>query len=137
MIRCRSVGLSKAIYANMGWEFGFKYRVLGTRIEVDGEELLVFALDDNYSIVPAKLGTVVSIDTSNLSPQEAKALIKEGIIPSNETMPDLDDFDLGNGPMSKTAKIMARSRAIYFDEITDRVSGSIKVEELGDNTILQ
>ncbi len=132
MTRCSSVGLSRAIYANMGWESGFKYRVLGTRIEVDSEEMLVFALDDNYSIVPAKLGTVVSIDTSKLSAQEAKALMKEGIIPSNETMPDLDDFELGNGPMSKTAKIMARSRAIYFDEITDRVSGSIKVEELGD-----
>jgi len=132
MIRCSSVGLSNAIYSNMGWESSFKYRVLGSRIEVDGEELIVFALDDYHSIVPARLGSVVSIDTSKLSAQETKALMKEGIIPSNETMPDLDDFDLGDGPMSKTAKIMARSRAIYFDEITERVSGSIKVEELGD-----
>ncbi len=132
MIRCSSVGLSKAIYANMGWENTYKYRVLGSKIEVAGEQLIVFALDDHFSIVPARMGSVVSIDTSKLSAEETKALMKDGIIPSNETMPDLDDFDLGNGPMSKTAKIMARSRAIYFDEITDRVSGSIRVEELAD-----
>ena len=132
MVRCSSVGLSNAIYANMGWENDFKYRVLGSRIEADGEDMIVFALNDYYSIVPAKMGSLVSIDTSALSQQETKTLIRNGVIPSNETVPDLDDFELGSGPMSKTAKIMARSRAIYFDEITDRVSGSIKVSELGD-----
>ena len=58
--------------------------------------------------------------------------MRDGRIPSNGYMPDLDDFSLGNGPMSKSAKIMARSRAIYFDEITDRVSGTIHVSELED-----
>lgn len=132
MTRCSSVGLSEAIYENMGWETGFKYRILGTAVEVDGEDILVFALDDYKMIVPAKLGTVVSIDTSKLSPQEAREMMKNGTIPENECVPDLDDFEIGNGPISKTAKIMARSRAIYFDEITERIAGTIHVDELED-----
>ncbi len=132
MKRCSVVGLSEAIYENMGWELDYKYRVLGTAVEVDGEELLVFALDDNFMIVPARRGTFVSLDTSKLSANETKELMREGAIPENEVMPDLDDFHLGNGPISKAAKIMARSRAIYFDEYTDKISGSVHVEELQD-----
>lgn len=132
MKRCSSVGLSKAIYENMGWEPDYKYRVLGTAVEIDGEGILVFALDDSYMIVPAKKGTFVSLDTSKLSENEAKEMMRDGTIPKNEVMPDLDDFHLGNGPMSKAAKIMARSRAIYFDEFTDKVSGNLHVEDLAD-----
>ena len=132
MRRCSSAGLVGAIYENMGWENEYKYRVLGTRVTVGNEEVIVFALTDNYMIVPAKKGSLVSLDTNNLSAEEAKELMREGRIPSNEYMPDLDDFALGNGPMSKSAKIMARSRAIYFDEITERVSGTIHVREFED-----
>ena len=132
MRRCSSAGLVGAIYDNMGWETEYKYRVLGTRVKVDDEEVIVFALTDNYMIVPAKKGSLVSLDTNNLTAEEAKEMMRDGRIPSNEFMPDLDDFNLGNGPMSKSAKIMARSRAIYFDEITDKVSGNIHVSELGD-----
>ena len=132
MKRCSSVGLTSAVYENMGWEPDFKYRVLGTLVEVEGEDILVFALDDNFMIVPAKKGTFVSLDTSKLTVSEAKEMMREGTIPDNEVVPDLDDFHIGNGPMSKAAKIMARSRAIYFDEFTDRVSGTLHVEELED-----
>ena len=58
--------------------------------------------------------------------------MRDGRIPQDETIPDLDDFKLGSGPMSKSAKIMQRSRAIYYDEITNRVSGTIHVSELGE-----
>ena len=132
MRRCSSSGLVGAIYDNMGWETEYKYRVLGTRVKVDEEEVIVFALTDNYMIVPAKKGSLISLDTNNLSAEEAKEMMRDGRIPSNEFMPNLDDFNLGNGTMSKSAKIMARSRAIYFDEITDRVSGTIHVSELED-----
>lgn len=132
MIRCSSTGLSGAIFQNMGWEADYRYRVLGTAIDVGGEEVLVFALDDNYMIVPAKQGTVVSLDTNKLSANEAKEMMQDGKVPSNDYMPNLDDFNLGNGPMSKAAKIMARSRAIYFDEITEKLTGELHVDELED-----
>ena len=132
MIRCSSVGLVETIYSNMGWDSEFKYRVLGTKVQIDGEDVLVFSLCDKFMIVSARLGSQVSLDTSNMSAKDAEKMMREGKIPSNEYVPDLDDFGLGNGPMSKSAKLMARSRAIYFDEITDRVSGSIHVSDLNE-----
>ncbi len=132
MIRCSSVGLVETIYSNMGWDNQFRYRVLGMKVKIGGEDVLVFSLCDSFTIVSAKLGSQVSLDTDNISAEEAEKMMREGKIPSNGFVPDLDDFRLGNGPMSKSAKIMARSRAIYFDELTDRVSGTIHVSEMKD-----
>ncbi len=129
---CSSVGLVGTIFENMGWDPEIKYRVLGRKVTVGNEEVIVFSLTDSFMIVPARKGSMVSLDTSNLSAEETKELMRDGRIPQDETIPDLDDFKLGSGPMSKSAKIMQRSRAIYYDEITNRVSGTIHVSELGE-----
>lgn len=104
MKRCTCHGLSTVLYDSMSWNPEYKYRVLGRAVEVDGETMLAFFLDENMMIVPAKAGSVQDIDT--------------------------DDTSIGED--GSVEKSMARSRAIYYDELTEKAKGDLTLEDLGN-----
>ena len=43
-----------AVLENMSWNEEFKYRILGSRIELEGKTALAFYLDEPIIVVPAK-----------------------------------------------------------------------------------
>ena len=80
----------------------YKYKVMGFPVEIEGEEMLAFSLEESTMIVPAKPGSVQNIDTTE-----------------NE-----EEYSEGN---------TARSRAIYYDELTEKTKGEISLNDLGEN----
>ena len=47
---CSSVGLVGTIFENMGWDPEIKYRVLGRKVIVENDEVIVFSLTDSFMI---------------------------------------------------------------------------------------
>ena len=131
MRRCGCAGITECIYNNMKWIGEYKYRIVGTRMMIADETMLVFSLENNQMIVPAVPDSVQNLDTDTLSKNVTKNLLRDGFTLESE-LPDLDDFELGNGPMATAAKKMARSRAIYFDKMLQDNNGSVSVEKLGE-----
>ena len=132
MRRCTCRGISGALYENMGWNANFKYRVLGSVQTIGDEDVLVFFLDESMAIVPAKAGSIRNIDTDTIDEQQARDIVREGYLPEQGYVPDLSDFELGNGPMATSVKKLSRSRAIYYDELTEKTTGELHVSDLGD-----
>lgn len=128
MRKCGCKGFANALFDNMGWNLDYKYRIIGAPMEIDGETVLVFTLEDPIRIVPitqVEKGTPVEKKTRN---RQTKELLEAGFAPEDFQMPD--DIDLGNETMNEKAKNAAKSRAIYYDNYTS-VSGEIHVEDLG------
>ena len=98
--RCSCRALTKAIYETMGWNTDYKYRVMGFPVEIEGELMLGFSLEESVMIVPAKPGSVHDIDTTENREDDANT---------------------------------ARSRAIYYDELTEKTKGEISINDLGEN----
>ncbi len=96
--RCACRSLTKVIYETMGWNKDYKYKIMGFPVEIEGEVMLGFSLEESVMVVPAKAGSVHDIDTT-----------KE---------------DYAN---------TARSRAIYYDELTEKTKGEISIDDLGEN----
>ena len=132
MRRCSCKGITQAVYENMGWNQDFKYRVIGNVVEIDSEKYLVFCLEEPLTIVPAKAGTIKNIDTDNVDTEVTKTIIRSGYLPEHSFVPDLSDFQLGDGTMATSVKKMSRSRAIYYDELTEKTNGELHVEDLGN-----
>ena len=100
--RCACRALTTAIYETMGWNKDYKYKVMGFPVEIEGETMLGFSLEESIMIVPAKPGSVQDIDTTT----------------------NTEDYADGN---------TARSRAIYYDELTEKTKGEISLSDLGEN----
>lgn len=131
MHRCGIKGLAGAIYTNMQWDEDYKYRIVGTVVGEGNKAVLVFYLNEPQIIVPAKPGTVKNLDT-DITPNLTKEILHDGYLPEQGFVPDLSDFDLGNGPVASAAKRLSRSRAIYYDEMMDQSAGNISVLEMGN-----
>lgn len=109
MRRCACKGLAGSIYENMGWNNDYKYKIIGSLMEVGGQQCLVFCLSEYMIRVSAKEGKDQNLDTDESRRQQ---LLFDDVV-------------------SDTSKIMARSRAIYYDELTEKSGGEIHLSDLG------
>jgi DNA invertase Pin-like site-specific DNA recombinase len=132
MRHCSCKGIAQAVYTNMGWNQDFKYRIVGSSFAKGSERYLVFCLDEPLTIVPARAGMIKNIDTEKVDEEETRKIIRSGYLPEHSFVPDLTDFQLGDGTMANAAKKMSRSRAIYYDELTEKSNGELHVDDLGD-----
>ena len=132
MKRCGCKGVASAIFSNMGWNTDYKYRVIGRAVECDGETMLVFYLDSSVRIVPAKPYTEQDAENVKNDKKKAKKMFLDGFLPYGIVLPNLEDFDLGEGPMAAQAKNMAKSRAIYYDTNTNKKESELTLADLGE-----
>ena len=134
MKRCGCRGFANALYDNMGWNLDYKYRVVGSIMEIDGEPILVFCLDDPIRIVPTFQNEEQSDRNTSArknTRRQTKVLLEAGFAPEDFSLPSVPEIDLGNDTLNEKAKNAARSRAIYYDNYTS-AEGVIHVEDLGD-----
>lgn len=135
MCTCKAAGLMEAIFHNMNWNHGYKYRLVGNVVESDSVKSLAFCLDDPIIIVPAKEGILKNLDTdSSAVPdrKKTKKMLRDGFFPEKSYIPNLEEFDTGEGPIAQQVKNIVRSRAIYYDEMVDHVNGELHIEDLGN-----
>jgi len=134
MRQCVCVGLAKAIFEGMGWNEDYKYRILGSIIKEGRDRALMFYLEDAVMIVPARSGSARNLDTDTElhGRKSKKKIIRDALSVGRSYMPNLDEFELGDGPMASAAKRMSRSRAIYYDELTEKTDGTLTLEDMGD-----
>ena len=98
--RCSCKALTQVMFETMGWNQDYKYKVMGFPVEIEGELMLGFSLEESVMIVPAKPGTVQDIDTTDNQEEYTNT---------------------------------ARSRAIYYDELTEMAKDEISLSDLGEN----
>lgn len=132
MRRCPCKGFSNALFDNMGWNLDYKYKLIGGSMVIDDQQVLVFTLDDPIKIVPIvmenKQKEELGKKTKN---RQTKELLEAGFAPEDFQVPtSVSDIDLGNDTLNEKARNAAKSRAIYFDNITS-ASGEIRVADLG------
>ena len=133
MKRCCTKGLSASIFKNMGWNTDFKYRIVGRAVEFEGETVLAFFLDRTIRNVPVKQYSPEDAELGKVDKKKAKRMFKDGFIPDDIVLPDLEEFNLGDGPMANQVKNMSRSDAIYFDKSTSKEETKLTLEDLGDD----
>ena len=132
MRKCPCRGFSNALFDNMGWNLDYKYKLIGASMIIDGQPVLVFTLDDPIRIVPIvmekKTSEQVGRRTNN---RQTKVLLEAGFAPEDFQIPSaVSEIDLGNDTLNEKVRNAAKSRAIYFDNITS-ASGEIRVADLG------
>lgn len=135
MRRCRAPGLLKAVYENMNWNPEYQYRLIGSVIHIDGVAVLAFHLDEPIIMVPAREGVLQNIDTDRTAApdkKKTKRMLRDGFIPEHSYIPNLEDFETGDGPVTQQVKNLVRSRAIYYDEMVDQANGELHVSDLGE-----
>ena len=134
MRKCSCRGFSNALFDNMGWNLDYKYKVIGCSMEIDGETVLIFTLEDPIRIVPIKSETKTRVENRKNKGRETKELLEAGFAPEDfqmpSTMPDLGSEMLNEKAMN-AAKNAAKSRATYYDNYTS-ASGTFHVSDLGD-----
>lgn len=131
MKRCCTKGISNVIFKTMGWNTDYKYKIVGRAFEYEGETVLVFFLDRTIKSVPAKQYTKEDVEASKKDKKKAKRMFMDGYLPDDIVLPDLDEFELGDGPLANQAKNMSSS-VIYYDDRTDKEEGKLTLEDLGD-----
>jgi DNA invertase Pin-like site-specific DNA recombinase len=132
MRRCGCKGIAGAIYANMEWNEEYRCRILGEFVSRGGEARLVFHLDEPVLLVPAKPGVIRDLDTDGMDAAKARKIVRSGSLPEQSFIPDLSDFELSDGPMASGVRKLSRSRAIYYDDLTESVHGKLLLKDLGD-----
>lgn len=132
MRRCPCKGFSNALFDNMGWNLDYKYKLIGGSMVIDDQQVLVFTLDDPIKIVPIVLENKQKEETGKKTKnRQTKELLEAGFAPEDFQVPtSVSDIDLGNDTLNEKARNAAKSRAIYFDNITS-ASGEIRVADLG------
>ena len=132
MRRCPCKGFSNALFDNMGWNLDYKYKLIGGTMIIDGQPVLVFMLDDPIRIVPIVQEKREKDETGKKTKnRQTKELLEAGFAPEDFQIPSaVSDIDLGNETLNEKARNAAKSRAIYFDNITS-ASGEIRVSDLG------
>ncbi len=129
MRRCPCHGLTEAIYQNMKWNRDYKLRIVGSVIEIDGETVLSFELDEPIMIVPTEVRKKKAQTEKRHERRETKVLIEAGYITDDIRIPTLAEYDFGSQALNDEIHEYARSRAIYYDEFTS-AEGSIHVADL-------
>ena len=132
MKRCGCRGIAGAVFTNMEWNEDYRYRVLGELVHSGNEPMLVFYLDEPTMIVPAELGVIQNIDRDGIDKDQTRKIVREGSLPEQSFIPDLSDFELGDGPMASGVRKMSRSRAIYYDDLTEKAHGELHLADLGN-----
>ncbi len=132
MRKCSCRGFSNALYDNMGWNLDYKYKLIGSSMIIDEQPVLVFTLEDPIKIVPIALEKKNKEEAGKKAKsRQTKELLEAGFAPEDFQIPSsVSDIDLGNDTLNEKARNAAKSRAIYFDNITS-ASGEIHVADLG------
>lgn len=105
--KCTCKGITSAIYENMKWDRDYRYKLIGMKIECGGEAMLVFYLSEPQIVVTAK--------------QSESRIEAE------------DSIDIYTDTYAEDPNNIARSRAIYYDDITgENRDNIISTETLGD-----
>lgn len=132
MRRCPCKGFSNALFDNMGWNLDYKYKLIGGSMIIDGQQVLVFTLDAPIKIVPITMEKKKEETGKKTKNRQTKELLEAGFAPEDFQVPtSVTDIDLGNDTLNEKARNAAKSRAIYFDNITS-ASGEIRVADLGE-----
>jgi len=132
MCHCKSAGLMQAIFQNMNWNAEYKYRLIGNAIQSAGQNMLLFHLEEPIILVSAKEGSLQNMDTDMVSETESRTVrksIRDGFSPETSYLPNLDGFSAESGTKVRN---IARSRAIYYDEIVEQSNGILHVNDLGE-----
>ena len=132
MKRCCTKGLSAAIYQNMRWNTNFKYRIVGRAYDYEGETMLVFFLDRTIKNVPVSQYGEEDVKEGKKDKKKAKRMFMDGYLPDDIILPDLEEFNLGDGPLATQAKNLSKSSAIYYDDATSKDEGALTIKDLGD-----
>ena len=120
MRRCGCRGLARAVFENMSWNEEFKYRILGSRIELEGKTALAFYLDEPIIVVPTK---------RKCQNAEKSEIISKEVLPMDTEEIAADDI-AADGVVEKT---QSRSRAIYFDDFAAKEDSTLHLSDLGDD----
>ena len=133
MRRCPCKGFANALFDNMGWNLDYKYRLIGSSMMIDDEQVLIFTLDDPIRIVPIVMEQQSKNDANKKAQnRQTKELLEAGFAPEDFQIPtSVSDIDLGSDILNEKARNAAKSRAIYYDNYTS-ANGVITVEGLGE-----
>ena len=104
----------------MSWNEEFKYRILGSRIELEGKTALAFYLDEPIIVVPAK---------RKCQDAEKSEIISKEVLPVDTEEISMED-NAADGVVEKT---QSRSRAIYFDDFAAKEDSTLHLSDLGDD----
>lgn len=118
MRKCGCKGIAQSVFENMGWNEEFKYRILGSRVDVDGKSMLVFYLDEPIIVVPAQ---------KKVQQEENSKIISKEILPEDSEEIPVNE-DTGGESLDKA---QSRSRAIYFDDFAAKEDSTIHLSDLG------
>lgn len=132
MRRCSCKGFSNALFDNMGWNLDYKYKLIGGSMMIDDQPVLIFTLEDPIKIVPIVMEKKDKEETGKKTKsRQTRELLEAGFAPEDFQIPSyVSDIDLGSDTLNEKARNAAKSRAIYFDNITS-ASGEIRVADLG------
>jgi hypothetical protein len=132
MRKCGCKGFANALFDNMGWNLDYKYKVVGVPMEIDGQIVLVFTLEEPIRIVPIKMEEKGKQAERASKNRQTKELLEAGFAPEDFQLPSsVSDIDLGSDTLNEKARNAAKSRAIYYDNYTS-ASGEIHVADLGE-----
>ncbi len=132
MRKCGCKGFANALFDNMGWNLDYKYKVVGVPMEIDGQIVLVFTLEEPIRIVPIKMEEKGKQAERASKNRQTKELLEAGFAPEDFQLPSsMSDIDLGSDTLNEKARNAAKSRAIYYDNYTS-ASGEIHVADLGE-----
>ena len=120
MRKCGCRGITKAIIDNMGWVDEYKYRIVGSKIDLDGRPALAFYLADPIIIVPVKI--------REESDEKQNSIVTKETLPEDVTEIPNEEHH-GEGIAEKS---QAKSRAIYFDDFVAKQEAEFHVADLGD-----
>ena len=132
MCHCKSAGLMQAIFQNMNWNAEYKYRLIGNAVQSAGQNMLLFHLEEPIILVSAKEGSLQNMDTDTVSETESwtvRKSIRDGFSPETSYLPNLDGFSTES---ETKVRNIARSRAIYYDEMVEQSNGILHVNDLGE-----
>ncbi len=132
MCHCKSAGLMQAIFQNMNWNTEYKYRLIGNAVQLAGQNMLLFHLEEPIILVSAKEGSLQNMDTDTVSETESRTVrksIRDGFSPETSYLPNLDGFSTES---ETKVRNIARSRAIYYDEMVEQSNGILHVNDLGE-----
>ena len=132
MRKCSCRGFASALFDNMGWNLDYKYKLIGASMIIDGQPVLVFSLDNPIRTVPIVREQKPKADTGKKTRSRQTAeLLEAGFAPEDFQIPTaVTGIDLGSDTLNEKARNAAKSRAIYYDNITS-ASGVIHVDDLG------
>ena len=104
MRKCGCKGFSNALFDNMGWNLDYKYKVIGAPMDIDGETVLVFTLENPIRVVPIGIEKEQG-ETRKTKNRATKELLEAGFAPEDFQVPtSVSDINLGSNTLNEKAK---------------------------------